>query len=218
MQPNHWNVKSDWKADRRLGSRNSNFWNSKKIQFSGWNFWVVESLYPTKGHLNGKKFAEVGPDSKRDRVNLVQVKPLTVKIEDSGLEMVRPMRINRMSSVRQARLLTLETFPKTWIFKNLVKVESMLRLANSWRWDDLNEIQQMLYEAGNRGWRYFSDVVPIQFRDQKIVTIWLSTLKIPYQKIPSRLLVFILTLFDYIKFQKSDQSFDPEISLTKQKL
>ena len=63
---------------------------------------VIERL--TEGHLNGKKFAEVGPDSKRKRVNLIQVKPLTVKIEDSGLEMVRPMRINRMSSVRQARV------------------------------------------------------------------------------------------------------------------
>ena len=48
------------------------------------------------------------------------------------------MRINGMSSARH--------------------VESILRLANSWRWDDLNEYQQRLYEAGNRGWRNFSEV------------------------------------------------------------
>ena len=75
------------------------------------------------------------------------MKPLTVEIEDSGIEMIRPMRINGMSSARH--------------------VESILRLANSWRWDDLNEYQQRLYEAGNRGHRHFSEVVPIQLDRKK---------------------------------------------------
>jgi hypothetical protein len=62
--------------------------------------------------------------------NVIQMKPTTIEIEDSGLEQRRPMRIRRISSVRQ--------------------IESILRLTNSWRWKDLNSQQKRLYQLGNR--------------------------------------------------------------------
>mgnify|MGYP000522944925 CR=1 FL=1 len=73
--------------------------------------------------------------------NVIQMKPTTIEIEESGLEQRRPMRIRRVSAVRQ--------------------IESILRLTNSWRWKDLNGYQKRLYNMGNRGWRYFESVFPI---------------------------------------------------------
>lgn len=73
--------------------------------------------------------------------NVIQMKPTTIQIEESGLEQRRPMRIRKISSVRQ--------------------IESILRLTNSWRWNDLNRHQQRLYNMGNRGWRYFESIFPI---------------------------------------------------------
>jgi len=77
----------------------------------------------------------------RGRENLIQMKPLTVKVEETGLEMRRPMRVRRMSTVKQ--------------------MESTLRLVHSWRWDELNKYQQDLIEMGNRGYRYFESVHPV---------------------------------------------------------
>ena len=77
----------------------------------------------------------------RGRENLIEMKPLTVKVEETGLEMRRPMRVRRMSTVKQ--------------------MESILRLVHSWRWDELNKYQQDLIEMGNRGYRYFECVHPV---------------------------------------------------------
>ncbi len=73
--------------------------------------------------------------------NIIKMKPATITIEESGLEQRRPMRIRRVSAVRQ--------------------VESIIRLTNNWRWQELNNYQQQIFMMGNRGWRYFESVFPV---------------------------------------------------------
>ena len=55
---------------------------------------VIDKI--TEGHLKGKEFKSMsGPGVTRPRENIIQMKPLTVEIEESGHEMLRPMRVNR---------------------------------------------------------------------------------------------------------------------------